>query len=240
MRDAPTRARQMTVRSGMRREISLVIFDCDGVLIDSEVISARMLIDTLVDYGVAVDMSYVAEHFLGRSYPTVLRQIREEFGIALPGTFEAEYRARLLAAFETDLKVMPGVVDVLRRVRVAKCVATSSSPARVKRSLELAGLTDFFGADVFTASEVANGKPHPDLPLHAAAKMGHTPERCLVIEDSRNGILSAKAAGMQVWRFTGGSHIDAADRNGPTTALADLAFDDFARFADLAPELVLD
>jgi hypothetical protein len=91
----------------------LVIFDCDGVLIDSEVISARMLIAELAGYGVDMDMAFVSRHFLGRSYPVVLKEVRERWGIALPERFEADYRARLLAAFERDLTVMPGAVQAI-------------------------------------------------------------------------------------------------------------------------------
>ncbi|MEO8532023.1 MAG: HAD family hydrolase [Deltaproteobacteria bacterium] len=215
----------------------LVIFDCDGVLIDSETISASMLIDTLADHGVSVDAPYVAEHFLGRSYPTVMKQIRTAFGITLSQNFEDEYRARLMAAFEPGLQIMAGVRDVVDQLGVPACVATSSSPKRVARSLQLVGLDHTFAGRVFTASEVANGKPAPDLFLHVAAHMGHHPNRCLVIEDSRNGILAAKAAGMTVWRFTGGSHIAPADRIGPTSQLADLTFDDFVQFFDHATDL---
>ncbi len=218
-------------------DVDLVIFDCDGVLIDSELISARMLIATLEDFGVRVDMAYVARHFLGRSYPTVLRQIRTEFDVVLPPDFEDEYRERLLAAFERDLRVMPGICDVLHRLAVTACVATSSSPKRVARSLELVGLLDRFGAHVFTASEVAHGKPAPDLFLHAAARMGAAPGRCLVIEDSLNGIRAAQAAGMDVWWFTGGSHIAAAGGNGPAASLAGFSFADFGEFFEHAPAL---
>lgn len=219
----------------MRHE--LIIFDCDGVLIDSETISATMLIETLRDHGVAVDAAYVAEHFLGRSYPTVMKQIRSAFGITLSDDFEDEYRARLMAAFETGLKIMPGVRDVIDAINRPFCVATSSSPRRVTRSLELVGLDQVFAGRVFTASEVANGKPAPDLFLHVASRMGYAPRQCLVIEDSRNGVLAAKAAGMTVWRFIGGSHNSPADRIGPTADLADLTFDNFAQFFDLAPDL---
>jgi HAD superfamily hydrolase (TIGR01509 family) len=215
----------------------LVIFDCDGVLIDSEKISAMMLIRTLADHSVNVDMAYVAQHFLGRSYPTVLAQVRREFGVVLSEAFEAEYRERLLAAFDTELVVTPGVISVLDRLKVADCVATSSSPRRVHRSLTIVGLWPRFEGRVFTASEVANGKPAPDLFLHVAARMNVEPADCLVIEDSLNGIRAAKAAGMTVWRYTGGSHISDADRDGPTRQEVSLSFDDFSRFFDHAPEL---
>lgn len=187
--------------------VDLVIFDCDGVLIDSEVISARMLIAELAAHGVRIDMAYVARHFLGRSYPVVLQSVREDFGIDLPARFEADYRARLMAAFEADLRVMPGVTDVIDRLAVPYCAATSSSPVRAARSLQLSGLSGRFEGRLFTASEVARGKPAPDLFLHAAARMGADPERCLVIEDSLMGLRAAHAAGMRRCWFTGGSHM---------------------------------
>lgn len=104
----------------------LVIFDCDGVLIDSEIISARMLVDELRLLGITIDLEYVARYFLGRSYPVVMEQIRREFGLDLPVEFEDQYRKRLLAAFERDLKIIPHVRDVLDGIRVNFCVATSS------------------------------------------------------------------------------------------------------------------
>ncbi|GHE04373.1 HAD family hydrolase [Defluviimonas sp. 20V17] len=216
--------------------IDLVIFDCDGVLIDSEVISARMLIAELARHGVAIDMGYVARHFLGRSYPVVLQNVRETFGIDLPRNFEADYRARLLSAFETGLQVMPGVAEVIDRLRVPYCAATSSSPERAARSLELTGLTARFAGRLFTASEVAHGKPAPDLFEHAAAKMGARPARCLVIEDSLTGLRAGRAAQMRLCWFAGGSHIAGAvlppEAPRPDVTLAGFA-DFFVQFPDL-------
>ncbi|MGB8623206.1 MAG: HAD family hydrolase [Paracoccaceae bacterium] len=219
-------------------KFDLVVFDCDGVLIDSELISARMLIATLAAHGVNVDLSYVARHFLGRSYPVVLSQIGSEFGIDLPESFEADYRARLLSAFERELKIMPGVPDVLDRLAVRSCVATSSSPPRVARSLRIVGLDTRFGADVFTASQVARGKPEPDLFLHVASEMQVAPDRCLVIEDSLNGVHAALAAGMHVCRFTGGSHLDDAASAEPADACAHETLAHFGAFFDLYPQLL--
>jgi HAD superfamily hydrolase (TIGR01509 family) len=198
--------------------IELVIFDCDGVLIDSEVISASMLITELAGYGVRMDMAFVSRHFLGRSYPVVLKEVRERWGVALPERFEADYRARLLAAFEAGLQVMPGAVAALAALDRPYCLATSSSPERLRRSLEITGLAPLFAGRSFTASEVANGKPAPDLFLHAAARMGVDPAACLVIEDSLNGVRAGLAAGMQVWRFTGGTHLRGLDLTVPEDA----------------------
>ena len=208
----------------------LVIFDCDGVLIDSEIISARMLVEALAAKGVTIDMDYVGRHFLGRSYPTVMATIRQDFGLDLDAAFEEQYRARLLAAFETGLRVMPGVRAVLEALPRRWCVATSSSPRRVERSLQIAGLSDLTAGRVYTASMVARGKPAPDLFLHVAAAEGVAPGRCLVIEDSLNGVRAGLAAGMEVWRFTGGSHLKPPLPEPPEDARAALEFTDFAGF----------
>ncbi|MGQ0567739.1 MAG: HAD family hydrolase [Gemmobacter sp.] len=215
----------------------LIIFDCDGVLIDSEIISARMLVAELAGLGVAIDLAYVTRHFLGRSYPVVMQQIRDDFGLDLPPAFETAYRERLLAAFEADLRIMPGVRAVLDTVALPFCVATSSSQGRAERSLALVGLDHLVGPRLFTAASVARGKPAPDLFLHAAAACGADPTACLVVEDSLNGIRAARAAGMQVWRFTGGSHLAGQGGDEPQDARPDRWFDRFAAFFTLDPRI---
>ncbi len=216
---------------------SLVIFDCDGVLIDSEIISARMLVTELGKLGVAIDLDYVARNFLGRSYPTVMQQIRTEFGLTLPDSFEEDYREGLLAAFRRDLRVVPGVRQVLEDLAVPFCVATSSSPRRAEMSLGLVGLRDLAGARLFTSTMVAKGKPAPDLFLHAAQAMGVAPAATLVIEDSLTGIRAGLAAGMQVWRFTGGSHLGPATPEEPEDARPHRRLEAFDRFFQIAPTL---
>lgn len=219
------------------RDIGLVILDCDGVLVDSEIISARMLIAELADFGLSIDMDFVARHFLGRSYPVVLEEVRRNFGVDLPPDFETRYRARLLAAFDREMRVMPDVEAAIRDMAVPVCVATSSSPLRVAHSLRLVGLWERLGPVCFTASEVRNGKPAPDLFLHAAARMGVSPDRALVIEDSITGVKAGLAAGMTVWRFIGGSHLAPEPEPEPEGARPHLRFDRFATFFDRAPEL---
>jgi HAD superfamily hydrolase (TIGR01509 family) len=215
----------------------LIIFDCDGVLIDSEIISAQMLIDELAVLGVQIDLTYVARHFLGRSYPTVMETIRREFNLILPPEFEELYRARLLAKFEQDLKIMPHVADVLAQLQLPFCIATSSSPMRAAKSLAMVGLGHLAGPRLFTSTMVARGKPAPDLFLHAAAQMGADPARCLVIEDSLTGVRAALAAGMPVWRFTGGSHLKDRVLDEPDDARADRRFASFAEFFQIDPAL---
>ena len=218
-------------------EFDLVIFDCDGVLIDSEIISARMLVAELARLGLTIDLAYVERHFLGRSYPVVMETIRREFGLDLPPDFESQYREALLAAFQTELKVVPHVHDVLTRIAVPFCVATSSSPRRVEMSLQLVGLSDLVAGKVFTSTMVARGKPAPDLFLYAADRMGADPARTLVIEDSLTGLRAGLAAGMTVWRFVGGSHLGPYAPEEPEDARPHRRLVSFAEFFQIAPGL---
>jgi len=218
-------------------EIAMIIFDCDGVLADSEVISAQILVGALAEYGVALDERYVFRHYVGQSFPKVSAKIRTTFDIALPSDFESQYRARLLAAFEARLQPMQGIALVLEQLGHPRCVATSSSPPRVAKTLKLCNLARFFGGDVFTASEVANGKPAPDLFLHAARHMRVAPSQCLVIEDSMAGILAAKAAGMAVWRYTGGGHMAGFSEAELETPPDVPAFDNWDQFFQMAPQV---
>jgi len=208
----------------------LVIFDCDGVLIDSEAISARVLIASVSRLGIEIDFDTFCQRYVGRSFPTVAKDIFQMFDVALPDGFEADYRATLLTAFEAELIPTMGIVDVLDAMKLPYCVATSSSPPRVARSLALTGLAGFFGNRVYTASQVTRGKPAPDLFVFAATKMGVDPSACLVIEDSLPGIHAGIAAGMTVLRYTGGAHLQGRtlkhDQTVPT-------FDNWADFSVL-------
>jgi len=215
-------------------EFDLVIFDCDGVLIDSEIISARMLVAELARLGLTIDLPYVERNFLGRSYPVVMETIRREFGLDLPPDFEVQYREALLAAFQQELKIVPHVREVLSTIAVPFCVATSSSPRRVEMSLALVGLTPLISGRVFTSTLVARGKPAPDLFLYAAKKMGARPDRTLVIEDSLTGIRAGLAAGMTVWRFVGGSHLGASAPEEPADARPHRRLVSFADFFQIA------
>mgnify|MGYP001066636022 CR=1 FL=1 len=218
-------------------EFDLVIFDCDGVLIDSEIISARMLVAELARLGLDIDLTYVERNFLGRSYPVVMDTIRREFGLDLPPEFETRYRENLLAAFQTELKVVPHVHEVLGAIGVPYCVATSSSPRRAEMSLRLVGLRDLVEGRVYTSTMVQRGKPAPDLFLFAAHTMGAKPDRTLVIEDSLTGIRAGLAAGMTVWRFVGASHLGPQTPEEPPDARPHRRLESFASFFDIAPQL---
>jgi HAD superfamily hydrolase (TIGR01509 family) len=188
----------------------LIIFDCDGVLIDSEVISTHTLLETLCAHGLDIDIEHVRANYLGRAMSVVKSDYRQLTGRDLAESFEEDFLNRLFAAYRRELSPMPGIVDLIAGLTGSYCMATSSSVTRATVSLEVTGLLPFFAGKVFCASMVANGKPAPDLFLHAAKSCGAEPSRCLVVEDSEVGLLAGKNAGMTVWRFVGGSHFNGA------------------------------
>jgi HAD superfamily hydrolase (TIGR01509 family) len=185
----------------------LVIFDLDGVLVDSEPISARVAAAALKEAGVEIPAAELCDRFLGVSTAAMLRVIEVEHGCRLPDAFQETLRARILNAFEHELEPVPGVAALLDALAVARCVASSSHPEQIRRSLELAGLLDQLAPHLFSATMVDAGKPAPDLFLLAAARMSAEPTRCLVIEDSEVGIRAAKAAAMTAYGFTGANHV---------------------------------
>lgn len=191
----------------LRNPIELIIFDCDGVLVDSEILSKQTLVKMLKELGAKVSDEYFYTHFLGYNFEHVTAKVLADFSVVLTDDFRLAYRDALLEVFSTELKPTIGLEPMLEKLNVKSCVATSSSPAKVSHALHATSLNEYFSGHVFTASEVQNGKPAPDLFLHAANKMGVLPEHCLVIEDSQAGIQGAKAANMRVIRYAGASHL---------------------------------
>ena len=215
----------------------LIIFDCDGVLVDSEVISAKILVQELAKINIAVSEQHVFERFVGRSLADVAESLQMPISSDIFDKFNMAYHTSLLDAFSRELKGMAGVRNVISQLDVPYCVATSSGRRRTLNSLRLSDLASLFGENVFTASQVNNGKPAPDLFLFAARKMGVAPESCLVIEDSLAGVQAAQAAQMRVWRFTGGSHFA---KMGPDFAKVSPAipmFDTWDDFFEVDPNL---
>ena len=185
---------------------ALVIFDCDGVLVDSEPISLATLTRGLNGLGIAIDVETVRARFAGTSMTSIMEHVACDYGVAAPAGFVERVKAETLAAFEAELSAMAGIAEELEALRLPFCVASSSDPVRLRRSLGLTGLLPHFEGRIFSSVEVARGKPFPDLFLHAAQRMGFAPARCLVVEDSVPGVLAARAAGMRVAGFTGGGH----------------------------------
>lgn len=187
--------------------INLIIFDCDGVLVDSEILSQRVLLSMLEKIGVVVSEEYFLTHFLGFNFEHVTAKVLADFSVNLTSEFREKFRDALIAVFALELKPTNSLKDMLSQLNVNSCVATSGSPEKVKSSLHYTKLEQYFKGRVFTSSEVDNGKPAPDLFLYAAKKMGVAPENCLVIEDSKVGISAALAANMNIIRYAGGSHL---------------------------------
>ena len=184
----------------------LVIFDCDGVLIDSEVIACRADAACLAEIGIAITAEEVMDRYVGISAAAMFADLEARYGRALPPDFGETLHRRVAACFDTELAAIAGVDEALSALRCRMCVASSSTPERLRHSLGLVGLLARFEPDIFSAAQVARGKPAPDLFLFAAERMAVAPSACLVIEDSVAGVRGAVAAGMAVLGFTGGGH----------------------------------
>jgi HAD superfamily hydrolase (TIGR01509 family) len=196
----------------------LVIFDCDGVLVDSERISVRIDVDVLAQLGWPLSETEVIERFVGRSEEYMIGEIEAHLGRRLAPDWEEPFRHLYREAFDAELEPVDGVVAALDAIVAPTCVASSSSHERLRHTLGLTGLLDRFDGRIFSAEEVANGKPAPDLFLHAAATLGADPARCAVIEDSHYGVEAARAAGMRAFAYGGG--VTPADRlRGPATTV---------------------
>jgi HAD superfamily hydrolase (TIGR01509 family) len=185
---------------------SLHIFDCDGVLVDSEVLATRIESQLLRDVGVELTAESIAAAFVGISDAEMHGRIEADWDVTLPEDFTVRRAARLDEVFRTELRAVAGISGVLQALDEMRCVASSSSPDRIRTSLAVTGLDRFFGPHIFSASSVERGKPAPDLFLYAADAMETDPARCIVIEDSTPGVAAGRAAGMHVVGFTGASH----------------------------------
>uniref|UniRef100_Q07V67 HAD-superfamily hydrolase, subfamily IA, variant 3 n=1 Tax=Rhodopseudomonas palustris (strain BisA53) TaxID=316055 RepID=Q07V67_RHOP5 len=217
----------------------LVIFDCDGVLVDSEIISCREHAELLTELGYPISAEQVFERFLGRATHDTSREVEAELGRSLPSDFIAQLKIRLDAAFAASLRAVPHLEAALDALERPFCVASSGTPDKIATSLRLVGLGHRFAARIFSATEVARGKPAPDLFLLAARRMAVEPERCLVIEDSVPGVLGARAAGMTVLGYCGGSHCRPDHAAALTAAGAAASFDDMRQLSDLIEQLEL-
>ena len=187
----------------------LILFDCDGVLVDSEVLATRELQRYLEDLSFPTGLVQKNhDNFTGLSLLDIRKFIETQAGRDLPEDFERELRRRDVEAFHRDLRAIDGVHDTLSTLDFSRCVASSGSQEKIRHSLTITGLIQYFDPNLFSAQDeqVRRGKPAPDLFLHAAKSMGFQPNRCLVIEDSVAGVRAGIAAGMHTIGFTGGSH----------------------------------
>ncbi len=211
--------------------IDLILFDLDGVLVDSEPISTRVLMGMLAEVGLPMSAEAAEQQFMGRSRAESVAWMEQHLGRAVPENFLDRWQQQIFEAFRRELKPVPGIETALDQITIPSCVASGSDPARIQLSLELAGLLPRFAGRIFSATQVARGKPAPDLFLFAARSLGAAPARCVVLEDSLPGVQAGVAAGMTVLGY--------AARN-PAAMLAQAGaatFTDMARLPELIAQL---
>jgi beta-phosphoglucomutase-like phosphatase (HAD superfamily) len=217
--------------------VDLVIFDCDGVLVDSEVISCRVHAETLTRHGYPITADQVLVRFLGVSDREARQTIESEMGRLLPQDFEAQIGHAALQRYASELTAIRYVGEAIDAIGVPKCVASSGTHEKIRHGLTCAGLYDRLAPDIFSATQVERGKPAPDLFLFAAERMHATPARCVVIEDSVPGIKGARTAGMTVLGFHGGSHCRPGYGETLKNAGATITFDDMRQLPDLIAQI---
>jgi HAD superfamily hydrolase (TIGR01509 family) len=221
----------------LNANLDLVIFDCDGVLVDSEVISCRAHAETLTRHGYPITADQVLVRFLGVSDREARMTIEAELGRGLPDDFEAQMKQAALQRYADDLQSIPYIADAIAAIPLPKCVASSGTPEKIRHGLECAGLYEQLAPHIFSATQVKRGKPAPDLFLFAATQMHAAPARCVVIEDSVPGVTGAVAAGMIVLGFHGGSHCQPGHAKLLRDAGAAVLFDDMRELPDLVSRL---
>ncbi|MDV7338113.1 HAD family hydrolase [Terasakiella sp. A23] len=214
----------MTIDTNADCAFDLIIFDCDGVLVDSELLASHVLSEVLAKYDADVPPRECRERFTGSSLKRVKELVFKSAGIELPDDFEQQVRKADRDVFEQRLAPVSGMEEVLELIKLPVCVASSGSIEKITHSLELTKMIDHFKPNLFSAEMVMRGKPAPDLFLHAAKEMGVSPDRCLVIEDSPVGIKGAQKAGMTVFGFAGASHAGPGYAEMLELAGADMVF----------------
>ncbi len=183
------------------KQYKCVIFDCDGVLVDSEPVSIQVLVDIANEYGANIDLAYGMKHFKGSFFDACKRMISELAQKELPDSLESEYRQRSFEAFKKDMKPVEGVNGVLKNINRPFCVASSGPEDKIELNLGLTGLLPFFENKIFSCYKIQKWKPDPAVFLWAAETMGFKPEECVVIEDSISGVRAAKAGGFDVFGY---------------------------------------
>ncbi|MEV3861456.1 HAD family hydrolase [Streptomyces sp. NPDC050095] len=218
----------------MIKPTELVIFDCDGVLVDSERIAARVQVSLGAELGWPLTEDEVVDRFIGRSHAAIREQVADRLGEATAATWSERFERLHRDAVDADLapvEGLPEALDAIDALGLPTCVASSGSHDKMRHTLGRTGLYERFAGRIHSATEVARGKPAPDLFLHAARQMGVDPAACVVVEDSRPGVLAARAAGMRAFGYAGGL-TPAARLEGPGTTV----FHDMRKLPSLVAE----
>ncbi len=224
----------------LNANFDLIIFDCDGVLVDSEVISCRVHAEVLTRHGYPITAEQVRQRFLGRTSLDATTEIERELGRPLAETYEHERQTTLFAALAEAVEPIPHLHETLDAIDLRKCVASSAVHEKIFTSLSRVKLYERFAPHIFSGSQVRNGKPAPDLFLLAAGQMEVPPARCLVIEDSVAGVTGGRAAGMTVLGFHGGGHCRPDTADTLRAAGAAVTFDDMRQLPDLIARIGAD
>lgn len=204
----------------------LIVFDCDGVLVDSETLAMRAYVDILAEIGAEIPADVWAK-CLGLKQADIFALLERAIGRPIGPDVRERLWPRTRELFAAELKPTPGVIDFLGKLTTSRCVASSSQPERIRFSLEKTALAGFFGDAVFSTQDVARGKPAPDIYLYAAERMGAQPAEVVVIEDSAPGVLGAKAAGAHAIGYLGGAHVEPDHRRRLLEAGADVVAQDW-------------
>jgi len=191
-----------------------IILDCDGVLVDSEAISAKVFQQMMAELGCNLDFETILEQITGTSIKENLKFISENIDGELPAGFETEFRKRTYNAFKTDIKPIKGIHDILKKIKVPVGVASSGPVEKIKLNLTTTNLIQYFGENIFSSFEIQSWKPDPEIYLHASKMMGFKPGECAVIEDSLPGIQAAKAGGFDIFGYATGRNKDAFEELG--------------------------
>ena len=211
-----------------KTEFKLVIFDCDGVLVDSEPIINRIFAETLTEAGFPITYGEVTQKFIGKSLKTCLEIIEESYNKPLPENFMELCKEREIAPLQQELQPVSGIIEVLEQLTLPKCVASNSSHRHIQFVLKLTGLLHKFDGKIYSCYDVPRPKPFPDVYLHAAEQMNINPEDCVVIEDSIPGVQAGYAAGMTVFGYAQHS-----DPTALTDAGAKIVFNDMRQLLQL-------
>ena len=195
----------------MAERYEAVLFDFDGVLVDSELLSTRALLAEAEKFGCSMLPADAARLFRGHKLSVCIKALEDRFSVRLPEHLEADVRHSEAIAFGTGLGPIDGIAEALRKIDLPRCVASSAPHPKIVRSLQITGLLDHFGSNIFSSYDIGSWKPSPGIFLHAASKMGFSPSQCIVIEDSLPGVQAAAAAGMRVMAYVGHLSRDARE-----------------------------
>lgn len=205
----------------------LIIFDCDGVLVDSEAISNGVIAEMLTELGWPTSTEEAVHIFAGTTLDLVCKKLEAKTGKKAPSDFEQEYRQKCTRRFQEELQPIKGIKNALLQIPQEKSVASNGPLFKIEMNLKLTGLSHFFGTSLYSAYDIQKWKPKPDLYLYVAHKMGRGPEQCVVIEDSPHGVLAGVQAGMKVFGYAGQTSADRLRENGAEV------FEDMVELPDL-------